>query len=584
MERAGAALFKPRKKAILYLRVSTRNQLQGDYDPEGQSIPTQRGETTRKLDAEFSADVVAEFIDPGKTATTTKGRDDFQEMMAYVREHPEVDYIGVFNRARLFRNEFDAAIARKELAKLGVAIVSVLDYTEASPIGDLVASVIDAVNAYQSRAQGADIARKMLGKVERGGSCARASIGYLNVREKLDDGRELRTIGVDPERKDLVILAFEMFATGKYTYDTGLQAITDAGLRTRPTKAYPAGKPLSRKKFAQMLKDRTYIGEVLWKGQWFPAGRHEPLVERALFDQVQEVIELHGGGDGTRPRTHFHHLKGEVWCPRCNQRYYYIPGKSKTGDLHFYFVCAGRWTGNGCTMPYFRAVDMERAVEDAYARVALPAALRQEIEDAMDAALMISGERDGMMREQLLKELDGIERNINGLLRLIGDPEWPQDNIKSRINEARAEQDRLRRKAAKLDRPNIDGGVVVMRTLLQLLSRPRDLYEISSERGRKLLNQIVFTRLYVDENDGAPRVTGDQLTPEVRPLVEVHRARLTGQNDFGAVAENDGADEATPTALLASALVGAGSNNGQMVEPRGLEPLTPALQRQCSAN
>lgn len=87
------------------------------------------------------------------------------------------------------------------------------------------------------------------------------------------------------------------------------------------------------------------------------------------------------------------------------------------------------------------------------------AGLRQEITDAMDAARTMSGERD-----------------IDGLLRLVGDPEWPEADIKRRLNKARSEQDRLRRKVAKLEGPDIDGGVVLMRTLLELLSRPRDLY------------------------------------------------------------------------------------------------------------
>ena len=326
----------------------------------------------------------------------------------------------------------------------------------------------------------------------------------------LEDGGEVRTLGVDTERDHLVVLAFEQFATGKYTYDTGLEAITDAGLRTRPTKAHPQGKPLSRRKYVQMLKDRTYIGEVLWKGQWYPGGRHEALLkDPKLFLAVQDVIEEHGGGDGTRPRSHFHYLKGDVWCPNCDMRYYYIPSTSKTGDYHFYFVCSGRWTGNGCKMPYIRAVGMERAVEDAYASVTLPASLREEITDSMEAAVMISGERDSMMREQLVKQRDGIERNINGLLALIGDPGWPQDNVKARVNEARAEQQRLQRKIEQLQHPDIDGGVLVMRTLLELLSRPQDLYRISSDRGRKLLNRVVFTRLYVGEVDGDPHVTGD---------------------------------------------------------------------------
>lgn len=52
-----------------------------------------------------------------------------------------------------------------------------------------------------------------------GGHPFRAPIGYLNSREILDDGREIRTITTDPERAPLVLLAFELYATGDYSLD-----------------------------------------------------------------------------------------------------------------------------------------------------------------------------------------------------------------------------------------------------------------------------------------------------------------------------------------------------------------------------
>src|SRR5438270_384461 len=83
-------------------------------------------------------------------------------------------------------------------------------YTEYTAIGDLVATVLDGVNEYQSRASGADIAYKMGRKIINGGSVGRARIGYLNVRDT-SEGREIRTIAVDPVRAPLVRTAFELY-------------------------------------------------------------------------------------------------------------------------------------------------------------------------------------------------------------------------------------------------------------------------------------------------------------------------------------------------------------------------------------
>jgi hypothetical protein len=41
---------------------------------------------------------------------------------------------------------------------------------------------------------------------------------------------------------------------------------------------------------AHILKNRTYRGETGHKGEWF-AGEHEPIVDQATFDQVQELMK-----------------------------------------------------------------------------------------------------------------------------------------------------------------------------------------------------------------------------------------------------------------------------------------------------
>lgn len=204
----------PRKRALSYLRVSSAGQVHTDYDPEGISLPAQRTAVQRRA-AELDAEIVGEYVEPGRSATTTDKRPRFQEMMARLKAEHDIDYIIVYARSRLHRNSIDAAITKRELRQTGAVLISVMDHTEDSAIGDLVATVLDGVNEYQSRASGADIAYKMGQKIKHGGSVGIAPIGYLNVREKFE-GREIRTVVVDPVRGPLVTLAFELYATGTY--------------------------------------------------------------------------------------------------------------------------------------------------------------------------------------------------------------------------------------------------------------------------------------------------------------------------------------------------------------------------------
>ena len=60
--------------------------------------------------ADLDADIVAEFVEPGRSATTVDGRPVFQQMMARIKAEGGIDYIIVYARSRMHRNSVDAAI------------------------------------------------------------------------------------------------------------------------------------------------------------------------------------------------------------------------------------------------------------------------------------------------------------------------------------------------------------------------------------------------------------------------------------------------------------------------------------------
>jgi hypothetical protein len=186
------------------------------------------------------------------------------------------------------------------------------------------AGILDQVNTYFSKASGADIRTKMEGKAKRGGLPGRAPIGYLNTRETID-GREVRTVEVDPERAPLITMLFQRYASGQYGFHQLLKLVTEAGLRTRPTETYPKGRPLYLSEIGRILADRRYLGLVVWKGEEFP-GRHQPLVDEATFYDVQRILAERR--TGVRERKWECYLKGALWCARCGRRLILDPARS----------------------------------------------------------------------------------------------------------------------------------------------------------------------------------------------------------------------------------------------------------------
>jgi site-specific DNA recombinase len=211
---------------------------------------------------------------------------------------------------------------------------------------------------------------EMANKACNGGTLGLAKLGYLNARI-LVDGRKVNSIVVNQERAPFVQQAFELFATGQHTIDSLLEILTDAGF-TAPGRI----KPIARETLGRLLRDRYYIGKLNYKGSEYQ-GRHEPLIDEALFERVQRLFDSHAGSV-TRERQHPHYLKGLVWCDRCKHLFTIMPGRGN-GGTYFYFLCRGRQQKK-CDHPYMPVDVMERAVEQRYARVViLPGELRAEV-------------------------------------------------------------------------------------------------------------------------------------------------------------------------------------------------------------
>ena len=92
------------RNAVIYLRVSTREQAEMGGEVEGYSIPAQRAACSRKAES-LEAVVVEEFVDRGESAKTAK-RPELMKMLRYLDEH-SVDYVIVHKVDRLARNRAD---------------------------------------------------------------------------------------------------------------------------------------------------------------------------------------------------------------------------------------------------------------------------------------------------------------------------------------------------------------------------------------------------------------------------------------------------------------------------------------------
>lgn len=506
-------------QAVIYLRVSTPRQLHtaADIDEDGNSIATQRVEALRKV-RELRATVAKEFLEPGQSAQTISKRTEFKRLLRYIDDHPEVKYVVIYMRSRVFRNFTDAAITKRQLLEKGVRLISAKEEFGEGYMADAMEAITDIMNEVQVRMNGEDVKVKMAHKVEQGGTVGRAKLGYLNVRKEFS-GRLVNTIDVDYERAPLVTWAFEQYATGRYSILQVTHMLEERGLTTRPSPSRPA-QPVSRSRLAMILRNPYYTGVIRYKGKLY-VGRHEPLVSKETFLKVQEVLD-HRNRKGDRDIVHFHYLKGMIYCGECldagrTSRMVYSQNAGN-GGTYEYLVCAAKQRKE-CSTPWLRVEQVEAEITPVVASERLDAGTIEAIRADLEAAVknLLAEDRDA--KAQLTRQLRKLEAQEERLIELAASGSLPIAKIRERIERTTLQSEAIREQLeVTLDR--LQYGSETALAYIDLLREPGYLYQRASDTVRRDLLTAYFSRLVVRVDGNRVQITGErnQANRQIREL------------------------------------------------------------------
>ena len=272
----------PRKKCVIYTRVSTEEQTKG-YSLDGQE----------RIDRDFAAslgyEVINVFREEGISAKDLN-RPQLQNLMSWVREHAaEVDAVVFWKWERISRGtEYDYAVLGRFFDECKVAPLSATECNEDSPEGELLRWITKGTALYERRKISQRTAMGMEQKAREGIIPCKAPIGYKNYT--LPDERKI--VIVDEEKAPFIKRAFELYATGNYSLKRLGDTLYLDGFRHPKT-----GEKFPPRKFEWMLKNSFYIGKIKYKGNYYE-GKHEPIISKELFYQVQSMFGW------KKPKTH----------------------------------------------------------------------------------------------------------------------------------------------------------------------------------------------------------------------------------------------------------------------------------------
>ncbi len=228
---------------------------------------------------------------------------------------------------------------------------------------------------------------------------------------------------------------FELYATGNYTLEKVKDTITTLGFATRNNK------PVSLSKCQLILANPFYYGLLTYWGEAFE-GKHEPIITKKLFDQVQEVMKQRG-----KPQRHtvkYFVFRGLIRCSVC--------GAAVTAEIqkgHHYYHCTRKLRPcKGSKQAYVREEELAPQIQDFIQKVSLSDDWLHNILREFEKDKDISSQSSLTHLQNLKISLQDIDKRISKLIDLYleGSLALEEYNLKKNelVNKKKELQEKVR--------------------------------------------------------------------------------------------------------------------------------------------
>jgi DNA invertase Pin-like site-specific DNA recombinase len=284
---------KPKlRRCAVYTRKSSEEGLEQEFN----SLHAQREacEAFIKSQAGEGWRLVRTHYDDGGLSGATMERPALQQLMADI-DNRLVDAVVVYKVDRLTRSLADFAKMVEVFDARGVSFVAVTQqFNTTSSMGRLTLNVLLSFAQFEREVTGERIRDKIAASKRKGiWMGGLVPLGY-QVRE--------RQLVINEAEAATVRHIFMRY------YEVGNVRLLKEGLdhtgvrsKVRLSKdgVESGGQVFSRGALYTLLRNPIYVGEIRHKGACHP-GQHTPIVDRAMWDRVAQLLREHGTGCGAR--------------------------------------------------------------------------------------------------------------------------------------------------------------------------------------------------------------------------------------------------------------------------------------------
>jgi site-specific DNA recombinase len=329
------------KRCAIYTRKSSEEGLEQSFNSlhaQRQAceafVRSQTGEGWRLVKAAY---------DDGGFSGATMDRRALKTLLAHVKEK-RIDAVVVYKVDRLTRSLADFAKIVEIFDSHGVTFVAVTQqFNTTTSMGRLTLNVLLSFAQFEREVTGERIRDKIAASKQKGmWMGGTVPLGFdLHDHRLVVNAKEAETVRL------IFKLYLEMRSVRKVRDELDHRSIVSKH-RVSKAGARSGGVRFGRGALYQMLANPIYVGEIRHKQVSHP-GQHEPIVERALWQRVQETLKQRAARQGSTSRRTPSFLMGNLfdengeplyacWAKKGDRRYRYfvsrklIRGADKTDN------------------------------------------------------------------------------------------------------------------------------------------------------------------------------------------------------------------------------------------------------------
>ncbi|MCD8004682.1 MAG: recombinase family protein [Oscillospiraceae bacterium] len=419
---------RPDGTGVIYARYSSHNQ-------KDASIEQQVAECTAYADS-VGLKITQVYADRAVSGRTDQ-RPNFQRLLRDA-EKGKFDYIVAWKSNRIGRNMLQAMVNEERFSTCGVRVLYAEEDFDDTAAGRFALRSMMNVNQFYSENMAEDVKRGMMDNAIQAKSNGPLPFGYKAAGD-------LSWV-VDEPKDEIVREIYTRVAAGEALVDIA-NSLNARGITTKQ------GKPWGRSSFNVLLSNERYRGIYIF-GDVRIEGAIPRIVSDDLFYQVQEALKVKKNPRGQSRSAGTYLLTGKLYCGHCKAPMIGLTGTSKTGDLHYYYVCQNH-RAHSCEKKNVRRDE----TEDMVARAIMDYCLRDDIIELIaDKTVAYNNRRQAEAGVALLEaELAEAQTATKNVLKAI-EQGIVTDTTKARLLELESKQADLRGKiaAARADIVEID--------------------------------------------------------------------------------------------------------------------------------